>query len=154
MDASELECARQILEVTPRLMRWVAARLHPQTAAASFTIPQFRVLLYVQHQGGCSQSAVARWRGVAAATMSRTVDALVEKGLLERRRSADDRRRATLHLTAAGERFVAEVHTQTERALAHELVGSTDEQRATIVAGLEELAALVGREAAPGCDPR
>jgi DNA-binding MarR family transcriptional regulator len=154
MSTSDLECARQILDLTPRLMHWLACRLREQSEATSLTMPQFGALLYVQRCGGCSQSDVARWRDVAAPTMSRTVDALVEKGLLERRRLADDRRRVFLHLTAAGERFVAEVYAHMEQALAQELASGNPEQRAVIAAGLVELAALIKRQTAPGSSPR
>lgn len=150
MSESERDCARQILETMPLLNRWLAAQVRTQTESISLTVPQFRVLHYVQRRGGCSPSDVARWRDVAAATMSRTVDTLVEKGLLERRRSAEDRRRVYLHLTPAGERFVAEMHAQIERALAAELAHATAEQRARIAAGLAELASFIG---SPPCRP-
>ena len=156
MSVSETECARQILQVTPHIGRWLAGRLRRETELANFTMPQFRVLLFVQQRDGCSQNDVARWREVAPATMSRTVDALVDKGLLERRRSPSDRRRVFLHLTPAGERFVAELQDHLVRSLAAELVGTTAEQRAFIVSGLSALNAMVDRkmedhEAEAGC---
>ncbi len=150
MSESERDCARQILETMPLLSRWLAAQVRTQTESISLTIPQFRVLHYVQRRGDCSPSDVARWRDVAAATMSRTVDTLVDKGLLERRRSAEDRRRVYLRLTPTGERLVAEMHAQIERALAAELAQASTEQRARIAAGLAELASFIG---SPPCRP-
>ncbi len=143
MSVSELDCARQILETGPRLARWTAGLMRRESVLASFTVPQFRVLLCVQRCGPCSQSDVAHWRNVAAATMSRTVDALVEKGLLARSTAPEDRRVAMLRLTPAGERFLVEARTQMERALAAALAGTTEAQRATIAADLVEMANLL-----------
>ena len=151
--SSELECARLVLEVTPRLMRWLAGRMGQHPDLANFTIPQFRVLHYVQQRGGCSQSEVARWRDVAAPTMSRTVDSLVEKGLLERRRSPDDRRRAFLYLTPKGESYLAGIHAHMEERLAARLEGCTYEQREAIAAGLRALASLLGHDLPHGASP-
>ncbi len=150
MSTSELDCARRILEICPRLSRWLAARLRDQPEPGNLTISQFRVLTYVQRHSGCSQTDVVQWRRVAAPTMSRTVDALVEKGLLERRRAPDDRRRVVLCLTPAGDSLVARVREHMERALARELASITDAQRATIVAGLTELAAVISGHGASG----
>jgi len=44
MGISELDCARQILEVAPRINRWLVACLREQTESASFSLPQYRLL--------------------------------------------------------------------------------------------------------------
>lgn len=144
MSVSELACARQILETGPRMARWIAALMRRESVLANFTVPQFRVLLYVQRCSACSQNDVARWRDVAPATISRTVDTLVEKGLLARSALPEDHRVAVLRLTPEGERFLGEAHARMERALAGALAGTTEAQRATIAAGLAEMATILG----------
>src|SRR4051794_22456310 len=89
------------------LMR--AARMLVSIAAASLaqvegvvTTPQLRVLVLAGTRPDLNVSAVAADLDVHPSNATRTVDRLVESGLLERSESAVDRRHVRLRLTPAG----------------------------------------------------
>ena len=141
--------ARQVLEIAPRLNRWLARHLRQVSEASNLSMPQFGVLLFIKHHGGCAQSDLVQWRGVTAATMSRTIDALVDRRWLVRQHAPGDRRRVLLHLSPEGERYVAHMQDQMEVALALDLQAVTAADQAELGACLSRLAALLQNEASP-----
>jgi len=58
----------------------------------------------------CNLSELAEHQNVSLPSMSSTVQTLVERGWLERDRSADDRREVTLRMTEEGRRVLASEH--------------------------------------------
>ncbi|EQD46469.1 Bacterial regulatory protein, MarR, partial [mine drainage metagenome] len=73
---------------------------------------QFWALHLVSSLGGASLTSVARHLSVSAPTACASVDPLVDRGLLARRRSATDRRAIELRLTPRGQRIEARVWAQ------------------------------------------
>lgn len=69
----------------------------------------FSVLTVIAGNSGMKQSDVAALLAIQRANFVAIVDGLEDKGLIERRRSEVDRRVYFLHLTAAGEQFLAEI---------------------------------------------
>lgn len=65
------------------------------------TMPQWRVLVLAS-EGSCNVSAVADDLRVHMSNATRTCDRLVRAGLLERRRTEQDRRQVLLVLSEAG----------------------------------------------------
>jgi len=59
--------------------------------------------------GGLRQGVLADAMSIEGPSLVRSLDQLVEAGLVERREDALDRRAKTLHLTSAGERVCAEI---------------------------------------------
>ncbi|MGQ9683540.1 MAG: MarR family winged helix-turn-helix transcriptional regulator [Anaerolineae bacterium] len=148
---SERELAGQVLEVVPRLNRWLARHLQQVREASRLSIAQFGVLLFIHHHGNCAQSDLVTWRGVAAATMSRTVDTLVDRGWLVRERATEDRRRVLLCLSPEGEEYVACLLEQMQAAVARDLRALGAADQASLAACLSRLATLVG--SVPHPDP-
>jgi DNA-binding MarR family transcriptional regulator len=66
------------------------------------TMPQLRVLVLASTRPGLNNRQVAEALGVHLSNASRTCDRLVQAGLLDRRESAEDRRRVQLSLTDSG----------------------------------------------------
>ena len=66
------------------------------------TIPEWRVMAVLGHDGELTASGVCERTLMDKVTVSRAVARLVEHGRLERRVDPADRRRAKLRLTAAG----------------------------------------------------
>ena len=82
-----------------------------KTALAPFDIEprQFALLRAVGFTGGHSQRALAERLAVPTSSMVASVDELEQRGLIERRPMADDRRVRTLHLTKKGEGLLENV---------------------------------------------
>jgi DNA-binding MarR family transcriptional regulator len=81
---------------------------------------------------------VAQALAIDPSTASRLVDQRVGEGLLERRRSPEDGRRTTLHLTDGGRALLAEL-ADSRRTILAEMTASWD------VVDVEALETLMGR---------
>lgn len=79
-----------------RLLERACGELEPP-----LTLPQYRLLAMIG-SGADRASHLAGQLALAKPTVSATVDTLVERGLVERATSRDDRRVTTLTVTAAG----------------------------------------------------
>lgn len=104
-------------------------------------LASLRVLRVVQRAGEAPTIGfVADRLAIDPSTASRVVDRAVEARLLERHACTDDRRRARLHLTAAGEQVLDEV-TDRHRAMLREITEKWEGDRlASLVVGMEQLA--------------
>lgn len=74
------------------------------------TLQMWRVLAALDHADGQRVSDLAALTSIDVSTLSRLIDAMQEKGLVERRRSnGADARVVTVHVTAAGHALTAEI---------------------------------------------
>ena len=71
---------------------------------------QFALLLSVGRNPGANQTNLVRMTGIDRSTMTDLARRLAERGLLERRPTAGDKRSKALWITAAGRRAVAETY--------------------------------------------
>jgi DNA-binding MarR family transcriptional regulator len=102
---------------------------------------QLAVLVVLDAAEPLSQLDAAKELGVDRTTMVALVDELEDKGLVERRRSPDDRRKNIVELTEHGKNTLAEGerrHQETERAF---LAGLTPIEADLFVRILKRLAA-------------
>jgi DNA-binding MarR family transcriptional regulator len=101
-------------------------------------LAQVSVLVVVGHRPGLKQTEVAAALGIQRANFVALIDGLEKRGLARRAPDPNDRRRHALHLTAEGERVLAEASVRmaaVEARLAAKL-GSN---------GREELLAMLWR---------
>lgn len=124
MNASDFELHLAIdkfWEVVPPLWRQVRSRIHHE-AVENFqiTVGQFHVLRHIR-AGKDTVSELAEIVRLSRPAISRTVDSLVEKGLVERTPDPDDRRQIQLALTAAGQALLAELFGEVRRWMAEYL---------------------------------
>jgi DNA-binding MarR family transcriptional regulator len=115
-----------VSESTGDLLFGTARRLRREFAAAlldaDVTPAQARALRMVLEAGSMRPSALAERLHIAARSATEVVDALEERGLVERGPDPDDRRATLVRPTAAARAELAEVdrvrHEQSERFLA------------------------------------
>lgn len=100
MDSPNPTIARQVADLIERLGRLA----HTEQFAAELNPAQWEALRYLARANRFSRSpsALAAFLGATKGTISQTLIALERKGLVERRRSEQDRRGVVLHLTANG----------------------------------------------------
>jgi DNA-binding MarR family transcriptional regulator len=128
-----------------------ALRFGERVAALDLTPPQAGLIRAVAHEGGRSQQALAAQLGTPATRLVALVDALEERGVLERRRNPDDRRLYAVHLTPAGEALcddLGRVAAEHEDAL---LAALTPAERGALAGLLGRVAAAEGLT--PGVHP-
>ncbi len=130
------ECARQVLETTPLVMRAVRAEMR-RGRAADLSVPQFRTLLFLHREAGASLSQVAEHIGLTLPSMSALTDGLVARGLLARAADRQDRRRVTLTLTESGQSVLETARRLAQAALAERLAGLSPQERVGLVEALQ-----------------
>src|SRR5215213_2121808 len=74
------------------------------------TVPQFHTLLHLSYcDGECKMSDLARATHQSAASLTGVVDRLLEKQLVARVRSEDERRQVVVTVTESGRQLLAEI---------------------------------------------
>ena len=96
------ECARQLLDTTPQIMRFIRAEMRSHRGH-DLSVPQFRTLTFVNRNPEVSLSHLADHLGLTLPSTSKLVDGLVNQKIIIRHKSKEDRRRLTLALTKSGE---------------------------------------------------
>ncbi|MGE0483008.1 MAG: MarR family winged helix-turn-helix transcriptional regulator [Gammaproteobacteria bacterium] len=101
------------------LQRHIERRMQPH----DLTAMQWAPLLLLAEGKADTGAELARWMTIDTGAMTRMLDRLEAKGLLERRRCEADRRVVRLRLTAEGEAAVARVPTILAEVLNLHLAG-------------------------------
>jgi long-chain acyl-CoA synthetase len=118
-----------------------AARLGRQVeialAKVDLTIAQYRALVQLG-EGAEAASSLAAKLAVSRPSATAVVEGLVQRGLVDRRQSADDRRRVSVTLTESGARVLAEADEVVRARLAEILAGASPDQSALAVSGIVE----------------
>ncbi|MEV7008723.1 MarR family winged helix-turn-helix transcriptional regulator [Streptosporangium sp. NPDC051022] len=128
-----------------------AARFAERVGGLGVVPSDVGLLRMIAVRPGRSQQSLAGELGVVPSRVVALVDGLERKKLVERRRNPQDRRNYALHLTAEGERVMAEMR---ELGAAHEddICAALDEtQRAQLAGLLSAIAAQQGLT--PGVHP-
>lgn len=139
--ASADAAAQALLRVAPLVMQTVRMEMR-QRRALHLSVPQFRALGFIHRHPASSLSEAAEHIGVSLPAMSRLIDGLVGRKLLQRQGHTLDRRRITLALTASGQTLLATAHAGVQQSLAARLSELEPAQRAVIVKALEMLQPL------------
>jgi MarR family transcriptional regulator for hemolysin len=132
------ESARKLLEVVPIIMQDIRSEMR-RRRSLDLTVPQFRVLAFVNRNEGSSLWEVASHVGLTPPSTSRLVDGLIARGLMERNDYPADRRRVRLTVTGHG-LAILEASTQgTVSYLVDKLSGVDADNREVIDKAVEAL---------------
>lgn len=131
-------CARDLLETVPLVMRFIRDPVR-RGRAAGLSLPQFRALNFLHRVTDSSLSAVAGHLGLSLPAMSRLVNGLVARGLVERRTVATNRRQVALALTARGQAVLEKVRGGIRRRLAEALKSLPAAEQKTIQRAMQAL---------------
>lgn len=139
------ECAHEIIDVIPIIMRVIRSRLR-EHGAVEMSIPHFRTLTFVYNNDGASLSDVAEHIGLSLSAMSTLVDGLVSAGLMAREENREDRRRMTLSLTRRGRAKLDSAYKAARVQLAKRLHHLSPDECARIVTDLRILKSTFSNE--------
>jgi DNA-binding MarR family transcriptional regulator len=118
-----------------RLRMWEQSRL---------TLPQLRVLYQIRRTPGITTRELSHTLGITVSTTSGLVTKLVDRGLIERTRSQDDRRQAPLRLTETGTTVVGEL-AEAGRPLLERVAAHLGDDLGPVTEALERLAEAAAR---------
>ena len=121
----------------------IARRIRANAASEEVTEGQRSVLFALNGAGPLSLRELSEHEGVTPPSMNRTVNALVEAGLVTRTTSQDYARMVKLDLSNEGRTFVDETRRQRDAWFTRQLAALNEEQRRIL-----ELAAPVLKELA------
>ncbi len=147
LEAPREECARQVLDVVPLVMRGIRKQLRKHGAQV-LSVPQFRTLLFISRNKGASLSEVAEHIGLTLPSMSTLVEGLVARNFVVRRTHQDDRRRMTLMLTERGETTLRSAREGTHAYLTERFSRFSEAERGTIVRAMRTLREVFSEEVA------
>ncbi len=140
------EAATELLSVLPRMVRVIkqSARLgEPVGPLRELGESQVMVLFTLMRMGRQLTSELARRYHVTNPTMTRIVDELVKKGLVERQPDTKDRRCIFLELTGAGRELAAAAHEHGRKALVEYLQPLSGEELADVLRAFGHLRRLL-----------
>jgi DNA-binding MarR family transcriptional regulator len=146
MTSSASACAHQVLDVVPQVMRSLRADMR-RFRGPGLGVPQFRVLAFLGQNPGASLSDVADHVGLRLPSMSTLVSGLVERGLVARQESAQDRRRVTLELTPRGSTTLEQARSATLEQVSRRLEALAPRDLEALSRGLHALGAIFDPDA-------
>lgn len=131
-------CAQRVWAVLPTLMRTIAAHLRQREPRLDLTLWQLTALKWLRGET-LTVGELARKFLVSTPTMTRLLDNLVERGLVERQEDRLDRRRVRLFLTEKGEDIYQELDLLALRCVDDIIACLEPEQREQVVAAMDIL---------------
>ena len=129
-------------ELRPVLLR-LARELRKETEQFGVTGRQVTLLWLIRQNPGLSLRELATEEGISPPALSGHVDRLERQGLIERVRSAEDRRRVGLVVSPAGIRLLRRVRERRTAWLAERLDGLAPEELEAVDAAIEPLRRLL-----------
>jgi DNA-binding MarR family transcriptional regulator len=128
------ELTRDMFALASYLMRTANVGTFNAIAELDLSFTQIKALCALESDdAGRSVKTLADSLGVSLPAMSRAVDGLYERKLVEREEDRSDRRVRRIRLTAAGQRVPSMLNEARLSALA-ELIGSLDDEQADALA--------------------
>ena len=100
-----------------RTAAWLAKQVELALVTVDLSLPQYRILGLLT-EGSAVSSALAERLAVRPPSITAVVDGLVNRGLVERKHTEDDRRRVAHVLTTKGEKLLATANEAVDSRLA------------------------------------
>jgi len=132
MQATPELCAQELLDVVPLVMRAIRTEMRSRRSR-DLTVPQFRALLFINSHPETSLSDVADHIGLTLPTLSKMVDGLVARNLVNRKPCPEDRRRIELTITSRGRVQLESARKGTQDRLAEILSSLSEADRNLVV---------------------
>jgi DNA-binding MarR family transcriptional regulator len=114
-------------------------RIRSERGAAGLTDPQFTVLAWLTKEGPLTPGQLAERERIQPPSMTRTVNGLVELGLVAKTEHPTDGRQVVVSLTEAGVAEVRETRRRRDAWLAGRLATLTPDERTLLVDAAELL---------------
>ncbi len=111
------------------------------------SLAQYRVLVLLDGRGPLTMSELAASLDVNPSTVTRVCDVLVDKDLIRRRQSPNNRREVTAELTRMGAKLIGQVMRRRRRLIDNALARMTPEAQRRLTRGLTEFAQAAGEVA-------
>jgi DNA-binding MarR family transcriptional regulator len=138
MRLSPRDCATELLEVVPLMMRVIRSEVRAHSTP-ELTMPQFRTLAFLGRNEGAMLGDVAAFLTLTLSAASKLVDGLVVADLVARESDPDDRRKIALKLTPTGQKKFAAARQATAEFLADRVAPLSTADRVSIIGAMQIL---------------
>lgn len=115
-----------------------------------FTLTEARVLYELAHQEEATATSVGEQLGLDAGYLSRLIQALERRGLIDRTRSEADRRQRLLTLTDAGQGAFAKLNAASRMEIEALLCAHSDAEQTRLEQAMHTIEAILGAKPEPG----
>jgi DNA-binding MarR family transcriptional regulator len=137
---SSRQLAAELLDLWHHLMRGTSQQLYAVITELDISITQMKTLHALDDLADeVSVKDLGDRLGLSLPGASRTVDALMRRGWLERREDPDDRRMKRVGITPAGREVLQRIETARLAGLEDYAVSLTPEQRTRLSTALSDL---------------
>lgn len=143
MNRSEIRKFREDLR---RFERLVASQLKGSSCCSGVTLAQCHVLLEIEARDKPSLGELAQALGLDKSTLSRTVDGVVNIGLVERAFDPKDRRSVQLFLTSQGKSTCKRINEGNDGLFNRVFERIAPARRQAVLAGFHELVVAMDAE--------
>ncbi|MBT0993040.1 MarR family transcriptional regulator [Cellulomonas sp. DKR-3] len=116
-----------------------ARRIRAERGSADLTDPQYSVLVHLEKRGPLTPGQLADIERIQPPSMTRTVNCLVEDGLVAKAAHPTDGRVVVVSLTEAGRTEVVETRHRRSQWLAAQLEGMTPDEQDRLADAVELL---------------
>lgn len=130
---------RQLGFLFKDVSRCYARRFEERARILSLTLPQCRVLVYLESNEGVSQKRVAELTELDPMTLVRILDRMEADGWVQRRFDPADRRAHTVWLTADSKPILDHIARLISETRAEALQGLSNDERAKLLELLERV---------------
>jgi MarR family transcriptional regulator for hemolysin len=138
--------AGAVLDTLPLIMRLVRPSKGHYRTTAGLSVPQFRGLALIYHHPDVSLSEIAEHVGMGLPSASKMIEGLVERKLVVRSESQEDRRRKEIRITAEGRRVFEEFRKKARQVLAKKLETLTNEEAESVKKAMEILRTQLSKQ--------
>lgn len=121
----------------------IAAAFSEEVRPLGATLQMWRVLAALRERDGRRMGDLSETTSIEVSTLTRLVDTMAKKGLVARRRDAEDARAVVLHATAAGRRLTQRIVPIAERYEIVALAGFNAAEVETLKVALRRLYANI-----------
>ena len=142
--------AQRLIKAIRCLVRRFSVSERADVSCCGMTVAQAATLEVLKLEGAMGLSVLGRRLGISPSTLSRNLQRLEERGLVQRIANPDDARAAIAALTPDGERAAGELEEREIRSAGAILDRLSPDRRVTVVQGLEDLLGAI-REATESC---
>ena len=122
----------------------------PGMVGSPFTLPEARVLYALGRDGETTATAIGRELSLDLGYLSRLLQALRRRGLIQAKRAAHDARHQHLTLTAKGHKAFTLIDSRSRDEMAQMLAPLEARERGRLVSAMQTVEALLKSDKAPG----
>lgn len=138
MRLSARDCATELLEVVPLMMRVIRSEVRAHSTP-ELTMPQYRTLAFLGRNEGAMLGDVATFLTLTLSAASKLVDGLVNDDLVTRDSDPLDRRKIVLKLSPLGQKKYAAARLAASEFLAERVAPLSTADRLSIIAAMQIL---------------